>query len=229
MLITNDDYVKTTSDRHKRTARELWKRCHANGDIYLDTYSGWYNIREETFVTDNDAELADYKDATSGLPLKKLDEESYFFKVSAYQARLIKHIEDNPDFIRPEMHRNNILTRLRKDGIRDLSISRTTFSWGVHVPEGFHDNHVMYVWIHALSKYLMGANGLGVNEDGSIADLNNFWPANVHIIGKDMLWFHTVIWPCLLMSTNIPLHHLRAWLCQRQGRKEDEQEFGQRC
>ena len=113
MLITNDDYVRTTSDRHKRTAQELWKRCHANGDIYLDTYSGWYNIREETFVTDNDAELADYKDATSGLPLKKLDEESYFFKVSAYQARLIKHIEDNPDFIRPEMHRNNILTRLR--------------------------------------------------------------------------------------------------------------------
>ena len=181
ILISNDDYIRTTSDRHKRTARELWKRCHENGDIYLDSYSGWYNIREETFVTDNDAEMNDFKDPTSGQPLKRVEEESYFFKMSAYQDRLIKHIKDNPDFIRPEQHRNQILTRLEADPLRDLSISRTTFNWGISVPEGFNENHVMYVWIDALSNYLTGVNGLGVNEDGSLEGLDKFWPADVHI------------------------------------------------
>lgn len=205
MLISNDDYVRTTSSRHKRTAKELWQRCADNGDVYLDTYSGWYNIREETFVTESDAALADYKDPTSGLPLKQVDEESYFFRMSAYQERLITHIEENPNFIRPEKHRNLILSRLRSDGLRDLSISRTTFSWGIKVPDGFKDNHVMYVWLDALSNYLTGVDGLGVNADGSTVDLSRFWPANVHIIGKDILWFHTVIWPCLLMSAGVPL------------------------
>jgi len=203
ILITNDDYVRTTSERHKRTARELWKRCHANGDIYLDTYSGWYNIREETFVTDSEAALSDYKDPTSGAPLKKVEEESYFFKMSAYKDKLIKHIEDNPKFIQPEHHRNLILSRLRSDELRDLSISRTTFSWGIRVPEGFNQSHVMYVWVDALSNYLTGVNGLGIPKDGD--KLTKFWPANVHIIGKDILWFHTVIWPCLLMSAKVPL------------------------
>lgn len=206
MLIANDDYVRTTSDRHKRTAQELWRRCAANGDIYLDAYSGWYNIREETFVTESDAAKDDFKDPTSGLPLKKVEEESYFFKMSAYQKRLIKHIEDNPNFIRPAQHRNLILTRLRGDDLRDLSISRTTFSWGIQTPSGFNDNHVMYVWVDALSNYLTGVDGLGVNGDGSSNEnLKHFWPCNVHIIGKDILWFHTVIWPCLLMSAQIPL------------------------
>lgn len=205
ILISNDDYVRTTSDRHKRTARELWNRCHANGDIYLDKYSGWYNVREETFVTDNEAEMNDFKDPTTGLPLKRVEETSYFFKMSAYQDRLIKHIQDHPEFIRPEQHRNQILARLTADPLRDLSISRTTFEWGIPIPEGFEKNHVMYVWIDALSNYLTGVNGLGVNEDGSPEGLDRFWPADVHIIGKDILWFHTVIWPCLLMSAKIPL------------------------
>lgn len=203
--VSNDDYLRTTSDRHKRTARALWKKCHEAGDIYLDKYSGWYNIREETFVTDNEAQLADFKDPGSGLPLKRVEEESYFFKMSKYKDRLIKHIQDNPSFIQPEQHRNLILTRLQSDDLRDLSISRTTFTWGVEVPEGFNDSHVMYVWLDALSNYLTGVNGLGVNQDGSIKYLEKFWPANVHIIGKDILWFHTVIWPTLLMSANIPL------------------------
>lgn len=205
ILISNDDYVRTTSDRHKRTARELWKKCHENGDIYLDSYKGWYNVREETFVPDNEAELNEFKDPASGLPLKRVEEESYFFKMSAYHEKLVQHINDNPNFIRPEQHRNNILARLSEDALRDLSISRTTFSWGIPVPEGFADNHVMYVWLDALSNYLTGVNGLGVNEDGSIGGLDRFWPADVHIIGKDILWFHTVIWPCLLMSAGIPL------------------------
>lgn len=203
MLITNDDYIRTTSDRHKRTARELWTRC-AN-DIYLDTYTGWYNVREEAFVTDKDAELQDYKDPTSGLPLKQVEEESYFFKMSAYQDKLIAHIEEHPEFIQPEQHRNFILQRLRGDELRDLSISRHTFQWGIPVPEGFHDHHVMYVWVDALSNYLTGVDALGVNDDGSPPTLKKFWPANVHIIGKDILWFHTVIWPCLLMSAGVPL------------------------
>lgn len=201
ILISNDDYIRTTSDRHKKTAQELWKRCAH--DIYLDTYSGWYNVREEAFVTDKEAELTDYKDPTSGLPLKQVEEESYFFKMSAYQERLIQHIEENSDFIRPEQHRNLILQRLRSDDLRDLSISRTTFQWGIDAPEGFHDHHVMYVWVDALSNYLTGVNALGVNE--APANLEKFWPANVHIIGKDILWFHTVIWPCLLMSAGVPL------------------------
>lgn len=205
VLVTNDDYVRTTSSRHKRTAQELWKRCAENGDIYLDTYSGWYNIREETFVTDSDAAISDYKDATSGQPLKRVEEESYFFKMSAYQKRLIEHIEQNPEFIRPEQHRNLILSRLRDDDLRDLSISRTTFSWGISLSAGFNDNHVMYVWIDALSNYLTGVNGLGTDGSDGAPNLDKFWPANVHIIGKDILWFHTVIWPTLLMSAKLPL------------------------
>lgn len=182
VLITNDDYLRTTSARHKRTAQELWRRCAASGDIYLDTYSGWYNIREEAFVTDSEAALSDYKDPTSGLPLKHVEEESYFFKMSKYKDPLLKHIEDNPDFIRPEKQRNNILTRLRDEDLRDLSISRTTFEWGIPTPEEFHDHHVMYVWMDALTNYLTGVNGLGVNDDESNPNLRNFWPANVHIV-----------------------------------------------
>ena len=214
ILVSNDDYVRTTGDRHKRTARELWNKCHANGDIYLDTYSGWYNIREETFVTDSEAEISNFLDPVSGKPLKRVEEESYFFKMSAYKDRLIQHIQDNPDFIRPEQHRNNIMARLTADDLRDLSISRTTFNWGISVPEGFKENHVMYVWIDALSNYLTGVNGLGVNANDSNKEVvgssvNNglckFWPASVHIIGKDILWFHAVIWPCLLMSAGLAL------------------------
>lgn len=202
ILISNDDYVRTTSDRHKATARELWNRCAAKGDIYLDTYSGWYNIREETFVTESDAALAEYKDPTSGQPLKKVKEESYFFKMSAYKDRLVDHIQKNPNFIRPEQHRNLMLSRLGADDLRDLSISRTTFDWGITVPDGFNQNHVMYVWVDALSNYLTGVDYFRQRDKHH---LEKFWPANVHIIGKDILWFHTVIWPCLLMSAEIPL------------------------
>ncbi|KAL7555799.1 hypothetical protein ACA910_002265 [Epithemia clementina (nom. ined.)] len=204
LLISNDDYIRTTSPRHKRTAQALWMKC--KDDIYLDTYTGWYNVKEETFVTDSDAQLWEYKDPTTGIPLKKVDEESYFFKMSKYQQQLIQYISvDNPTFIQPEMHKNSILQRLQTDELRDLSISRTTFDWGVPVPEGFHSNHVMYVWVDALSNYLTGVDALGANDDGSPENLSKFWPANNHVIGKDILWFHTVIWPTLLMSANIPL------------------------
>ena len=193
LLISNDDYVRTTSDRHKKTAQQLWKLCEK--DIYLDTYSGWYNVREETFVTEKEAELNDFKDPVSGVPYKHVREESYFFKMSQYKDQLIQHIQNN-DFIRPAQYKNLILQRLLAEDLRDLSISRTTFNWGIPVPEGFAENHVMYVWLDALSNYLTGVDGL---NSGS------FWPADVHIIGKDILWFHTVIWPCLLFSAGVPL------------------------
>ena len=201
-LVSNDDYIRTTSDRHKRTAQALWKKCDEAGDVYLDTYEGWYNVREETFVTENDAELCNFIDEASGKPLKKVREESYFFKMSKYKDQLIDHIENvNPTFISPSHHKNQILTRLKGDDLRDLSISRTTFDWGIPAPEGFKEGHVMYVWMDALSNYLTGVNYFGLEE----GDLSSFWPADVHIIGKDILWFHTVIWPCLLMSAKIPL------------------------
>lgn len=211
MLISNNDYVRTTSERHKNTARELWKRCAANvndkgeSDIYLSTYSGWYNVREETFVTDSDAQLADYKDPTTGLPLKKVEEESYFFRMSDYHDKLVQYIDEHPEFIQPDQYKNNILARLNADRLRDLSISRTTFDWGIRVPEGFDQNHVMYVWFDALSNYLTGVNALGTNGGDDNDNVASLWPADVHIIGKDIIWFHTVIWPCILMSANVPL------------------------
>jgi len=129
ILVSNDDYVRTTSPRHKLCAQELWRRCDAAGDIYLDTYMGWYNVKEETFVTDSEAALLEYKCPNSGQPLKRVEEASYFFKMSKYHDALIKHIQDNPGFIQPEQHRNLILQRLQSDELRDLSISRTTFKW----------------------------------------------------------------------------------------------------
>jgi len=209
-LVSNDDYLRTTSGRHKETAQALWRRCaknvenHEDGDIYLDAYSGWYNIREETFVTETEAEANDFKDPSSGLPLKRVEEESYFFRMSAYHKRLVDHIESHPEFILPVQHKNLILSRLKSDELRDLSISRTTFQWGIQVPQPeFKSDHVMYVWFDALSNYLTGVDALGTGTEKE--NLRNVWPADVHIIGKDILWFHTVIWPCILMSAKLPL------------------------
>lgn len=207
-LVSNDDYIRTTSDRHKNTCKALWKRCADKGDIYLDNYSGWYNVREETFVPESDAKLTDYKDPVSGLPLKKVEETSYFFKMSKYQDRLVEHIKANPTCIQPEAQRKFILARL-EEPLRDLSISRTTFKWGVPVPEGFEDDHVMYVWFDALTNYLTGVDYLGTNGEPSpsgATDLPQHWPCDVHLIGKDIIWFHAVIWPTMLFSCDIPMY-----------------------
>jgi len=218
-LVSNDDYIRTTSDRHKKTAQELWKRSNENGDVYLDSYEGWYNVREETFVTENDAELSNYLDPASGKPLEKVQEASYFFKMSKYKDQLIDYIENgNPTFISPPHHKNQILSRLKSDDLRDLSISRTTFSWGISAPEGFDEKHVMYVCMDALSNYLTGVDAFGLDNK----DLSHFWPANVHIIGKDILWFHTVIWPCLLMSAKWPLPqkvYAHGFVSDKEGKK----------
>ncbi|GMI24512.1 hypothetical protein TeGR_g288 [Tetraparma gracilis] len=200
--VAQDDYMRTTSDRHKATCQELWRRCDKQGDIYLDNYEGWYNVREETFVTENDAKLTDYKDAVTGKPLNKVHESSYFFKMSKFQDRLKQHIRDNEAFIQPAHQRNYILKRL-EEPLRDLSISRTTFDWGIKVPEGFEPGHVMYVWFDALTNYMSGVNALGTWD--ADPELPRCWPADCHLIGKDILWFHTVIWPTMLMSAGMPL------------------------
>lgn len=201
LCVSNDYYQRTTEKYHEETSQRLWKMCaDMHDDIYLDTYEGWYNEREEMFVTDAEAEANQFVDASTGLPLKRVSEESYFFRMSKYCDALINKIETEPTFIQPEMHRNSILSRLKKDGLRDLSISRTTFNWGIPAPEGFQSNHVMYVWFDALTNYLSGVHGLDPAHP-----LHKYWPANVHIIGKDIVWFHTVIWPCMLMSAGMTL------------------------
>ncbi len=200
LLISNDGYIRTTSEEHKITARKIWEKCAENGDIYLDNYEGWYNEREETFVSKREAELMDFKDQY-GTPLKKTLEECYFFRMSKYLEQIKDFIRNNPDFIQPLEYSNMIMERLEKDGLNDISISRTSFKWGISLPVGFKDNHVMYVWFDALTNYLSGIKYFDKEEK----KLKTFWPANIHIIGKDILWFHSIIWSCMLLSANIPL------------------------
>lgn len=190
--ISNDDFIRTSQDRHKKGATSMWERVEATGDIYLGEYEDWYCTPCETFLTETQL-LPGEKCPDCKRDVKKLKEESYFFKLSAYGDKLIKHIEDNPDFIQPKSKRNEVLSFL-KEGLRDLSISRTTFSWGVPVPG--NDKHIMYVWFDALSNYL--------SADG-FPDGQKYWPADVHVIGKDILRFHAVFWPAFLMSADLPL------------------------
>jgi methionyl-tRNA synthetase len=200
---SNDDYVRTTEERHKRVAQELWRRCAANDDIYLHYHEGWYNEREECYVTETDAAMTDYKDPGTGLEYKKVSEEAYFFRMSKYADRLIAYMEENPGFCEPEAARQELFARLRHpDGLRDVCVSRTTFKWGIPVPEGFDQKHIMYVWFDALSNYLTGVDALGLEN----SDKGRYWPCNKHIIGKDIKWFHCVIWPTMLMSAGVPLY-----------------------
>jgi len=201
LLISNDRFIRTTDKYHEETAKALYLKACKAGDIYLKKYEGWYNVREETFVTENEAKLADYKDKTTGLALTKNSEETFFFRMSKYQKQLLNHIHTHPEFIQPESVRELILKRL-EDDLRDLCVSRTTFDWGIPVPkfDGLPDptGHVIYVWFDALINYVSGV-------DYPNGDLAHFWPADVHVIGKDIAWFHCVIWPCMLWSCNLPL------------------------
>jgi len=193
--ISNDDFIRTSQDRHKKVAQTLFRRIEEKGDIYLSEYEDWYCTPCETFLTEN--QLVDNKCPDCKRPVEKLKEESYFFRMSAYGERLLKHIEENPDFIQPVSKRNEVVSFI-KDGLRDLSISRTTFQWGIPVPG--NDRHVIYVWFDALSNYLAAA--------GCYQDEERFkrtWPANVHLIGKDILRFHAVYWPTILMAAGLPL------------------------
>ncbi|PNU20013.1 methionine--tRNA ligase [Geothermobacter hydrogeniphilus] len=194
--IANTDFIRTTQERHKEGVRRLFERIEAKGDIYLGEYEDWYCTPCETFWTET--QLMDGNCPDCGRPTDKLKEESYFFRMSKYQQQLLEHIEQNPDFIQPRSRRNEILNFV-KEGLRDLSISRTTFSWGIPVPG--NDKHVIYVWFDALSNYIT-ALGYPQDEDGKV---EKFWPADVQVIGKDILRFHTVYWPTFLLAAGLPL------------------------
>ncbi|TGU71229.1 methionine--tRNA ligase [Geomonas terrae] len=193
--ISNTDFIRTTQERHKKGVSVLFERVMEKGDIYLGEYEDWYCTPCETFWTET--QLIDYKCPDCNRPTEKLKEESYFFRMSKYQDQLLAHIEANPDFIQPKSRRNEIISFV-KEGLRDLSVSRTTFQWGIPVPG--NDKHVVYVWFDALTNYI---TALGYPEEGG--DFEKYWPCDVHLIGKDILRFHTVYWPTFLMAAGLPI------------------------
>lgn len=197
MNISNDAFVRTTADQHKEAVKHLWNTLVEKEYIYLGTYEGWYSVRDECFYSES--ELVDGK-APSGAEVEWVAKEaSYFFKLSAFEDKLLEYYEQNPEFIAPNSRRNEVLSFV-KGGLRDLSVSRTSFKWGVPVPDD--DDHVMYVWLDALANYI-SALGYPNNEEGS--DFAKFWPASLHVVGKDILRFHAVYWPAMLMAADIPL------------------------
>ncbi|MDQ0453773.1 methionine--tRNA ligase [Rhizobium paknamense] len=197
---SNDDFIRTTEPRHHAASQEIWKRMEKNGDIYKDSYAGWYSVRDEAYYAEEETEVrADgVRYGPQGTPVEWVEEESYFFKLSAYEDKLLKLYEDQPDFIGPNERRNEVISFV-KSGLKDLSVSRTTFDWGIKVPG--NDKHVMYVWVDALTNYVT-ATGYLSDENGPRA---KYWPADAHIIGKDIIRFHAVYWPAFLMSAGLPL------------------------
>lgn len=197
--ISNDDFIRTTEPRHYEAAQALWKKLEAKGDIYLGKYGGWYAIRDEAYYGEDELKPGPNKDtkiAPSGAECKWVEEESYFFKLSEWQDRLLAFYDANPDFIQPSVRRNEVISFV-KSGLKDLSISRTTFDWGVPVPG--HPEHVMYVWIDALTNYI---TALGYPDENA-EKMKKFWPADVHVVGKDIIRFHCVYWPAFLMSAEL--------------------------
>jgi len=197
---SNDDFIRTTEERHHETSRNIWNLMSNAGDIYKDSYAGWYSVRDEAYYAEDETELrADgVRYGPQGTPVEWVEEESYFFKLSEYQDKLLKYYEENPDFIGPAERRNEIISFV-KSGLKDLSVSRTTFDWGIKVPND--PKHVMYVWVDALTNYIT-ATGYIEDKNGPRA---KYWPADVHIIGKDIIRFHAVYWPAFLMSAGLPL------------------------
>ena len=191
--LSNNDFIRTSSQRHINAVRSFWEKLNNNGQVYLDKYSGWYSIRDEAFY--NEEEIVDGH-APTGAPVEWVEESSYFFKLSDWEEKLLKFYEDNPTFIQPKSRYNEVVSFV-KQGLKDLSISRTSFDWGVKVPGD--ESHVVYVWIDALTNYLT-ALGYPDNDSKSLKD---FWPANFHFVGKDILRFHAVYWPALLMAAGM--------------------------
>jgi methionyl-tRNA synthetase len=197
--VSFDRFIRTTEPAHHRSVQEIWRRMQDNGDIYGDTYSGWYSVRDEAYYAEDETTLGEdnVRRGPQGTPVEWVEEKSYFFRLSAYQDRLLALYDSQPDFIGPDSRRNEVTSFVR-GGLKDLSISRTTFDWGVKVPDD--DEHVMYVWVDALTNYI---TGVGFPDE---TDPNwHYWPADVHVIGKDIIRFHAVFWPAFLMSAGVPL------------------------
>lgn len=197
MDISHDDFIRTTETRHKEGVKKIFQTFLDNGDIYKGEYEGWYCTPDETFFTESQLENGNCPDC--GRAVHKVKEESYFFNMKKYADRLIQYYEDNLEFIEPESRKNEMINNFLKPGLEDLSVSRTSFDWGVKVPGD--DKHVIYVWVDALSNYI---TSLGYRSDDDSL-FNKFWPADVHVVGKDIVRFHTIYWPIFLMALNLPL------------------------
>ena len=196
LKISNQDFIRTSEKRHISYVQKIWNILKENGDIYLDTYKGWYSVRDESFIAENEitTDKNNEKLGPSGDKLKWLEEPSYFFKLSKWQDKLLNFYKKNPDFIKPKSRYNEVL-KFVENGLADLSISRTSFTWGIKVPDS--SEHIVYVWLDALFNYI---SVLDTEEK-----FNNFWPASAHIVGKDILRFHGIFWPAFLMSANLSI------------------------
>ncbi|WP_366295035.1 methionine--tRNA ligase [Paenibacillus sp. AN1007] len=222
--ISNDDFIRTTDERHKTVVQEIFDRLLKQGDIYKGEYEGWYSIPDETYYTETQlvdvekneqGEIIAAKSPDSGHPVELVKEESYFLRMSKYADRLLQYYEENPGFIQPESRKNEMINNFIKPGLEDLAVSRTTFEWGVKVKGD--PKHVVYVWIDALSNYIT-ALGYG-SSDASLYD--KFWPADVHLVGKEIVRFHTIYWPIMLMALDLPLPKkvfAHGWLLMKDGK-----------
>lgn len=196
---SNDDFIHTTEDRHHRASIAIWQKMEAAGDIYLDKYAGWYSVRDEAYYTEGETHLNDQQQriaTKTGTPVEWVEEESYFFRLSAFQQKLLELYDRVPDFVLPRERLNEVASFV-KGGLQDLSISRTTFDWGVKVPG--NARHIMYVWVDALTNYITGVGYPDVDSES----FKRYWPAALHVIGKDIVRFHAVYWPAFLMSAGI--------------------------
>ncbi len=198
--LSNNDFIRTTEKRHYKSVEDLWNKLVNSGDIYLDKYKGWYSISDEAYYDDDEIEEKDKVKISklSGSKVEWVEEESYFFKLSAWSKKLLKYYKDNPNFILP-VSRNNEVVKFVEKGLKDLSVSRTSFTWGIPVPK--NQKHVIYVWLDALTNYLSALN----YPNTSSKLYKDYWPADLHIIGKDILRFHAIYWPAFLMAAKIPL------------------------
>ncbi|MFO0827597.1 MAG: methionine--tRNA ligase [Phycisphaerales bacterium] len=199
--LTNDDFIRTTEPRHERQVQAFLQRLVAQGDVYLGEFEGWYDEGQEEYYTETRAKELDYKSPISGRPLARAKEHNYYFRLSAFQKRLEEFFASRPDFVRPTARVNEVLGRLR-DGLQDVPITRTNFTWGIPMPGA--PGHVVYVWIDALLNYVT-ALGLAEPDSAAYRERGKFWPATYHVIGKEILWFHAVIWPALLMALKVDL------------------------
>lgn len=213
LKITNDDFIRTTEERHKKVVEKIFARLLEQGDIYLGEYEGWYCVSCESFFTETQLNEGHCPDC--GKKVEKVKEESYFFKMSKYADRLIKYYEEHPDFIQPESRKNEMLNNFLLPGLEDLAVSRTTFDWGIKVPGD--PKHVIYVWIDALTNYIT-ALGYGTDNDELF---QKYWPADVHIMAKEIVRFHTIYWPIILMALDLPLPKkvfAHGWILMKDGK-----------
>lgn len=198
MNTSYDKFIRTTDESHKKVVQKIFKKLYEQGDIYKGKYEGWYCTACESFFTES--QLNDGKCPDCGDEVNKASEEAYFLKLSKYEKRLMQHIEENPEFIQPESRKKEMINNFLKEGLQDLCVSRTSFNWGI--PVDFDEGHVVYVWLDALTNYI---SGIGYDPDGSTEEFAKYWPADVHIIGKDILRFHTIYWPIMLMAMDVEL------------------------